>query len=336
MKTTFNVLFLKDNKIFEIHGDGSLIPFDIDSNEISENYLLVLDDSYFFYVTPDIPIKNTRKLPFLIHNYLIANYPEELVKNYHFLERKGNLLTYMLSEELLGFMENNKDLFENASVVTTPVLMQWEQQQTKNFFDGKRFYSFNQNKITYLNNSDNYVSTMDVLLNVNSMPEKSIEFPGIRQERSFLSKFKKSAVVLGIAYIFFVAGLFLHLLSEKNNLNKIDNKISELYKKAGVYGKPDPYGLLLYKANKGKDKNVFRLMPLFEIFSVSIPSDTVINGFYYKNRVIKIEGITSDFLKIDEFKNNLEKSLKGSVFIGNTIKQNNKIKFTITCRIIQN
>jgi hypothetical protein len=333
MRTTFKILFLKENILSEITDNGDFIDFNNADFDALENYILLIDDSYFFYLTPDIPAKNTRKLPVLINNYLMANYPENLIPSHNFIEKKGHVLTYVISEELTDFLKKNRALFENASAIATPLSLVWLRGKKADFFDGKRFYEIDSYLIKYIDFSENPLKVSDIVESITSLPEKSLEFSGVRTETGFLTKFKKSAVIFGIAYIFFVSGMTLHLVSEKNNLHKIESQINTLYKKAGVANKADPYGVLLYRASTNKKKTDFRVLPLFEIVSVSLPNDTIINSFYYKNRILKIEGATSDFLKIDEFKNNLSKSLKGEVIIGNTIKQNDKIKFTITCKI---
>ena len=64
MRTTFKILYLKDNILSELDENGDFIPLNVDNAESFDNYLLLLDDSYFFYLTPDIPVKNNRKLLF--------------------------------------------------------------------------------------------------------------------------------------------------------------------------------------------------------------------------------------------------------------------------------
>jgi hypothetical protein len=106
--------------------------------------------------------------------------------------------------------------------------------------------------------------------------------------------------------IIFVAGNILKTKSLDNKVAYLNSKINEIYKKAGINDKVDPYGKLLFKAQRNLPKSLYILDNYYYI-SQSFANTDTIDTLNFNDNSFKISGKTSDFKSLDVIKNNLSR-----------------------------
>ncbi len=335
MKSTFKKFFLKDDKFYLINNSSieeiSLSYF----NELTEDFLLIIDDSYFYYLSPEIPFKNKRKLNLIIKNYLSTLFPEEFIKNFNSFIIDEKVLVYILNPQLFQIISDYKEIFDRAEFFTTPLLMISEKETNFLLKDKNKIIKFNNGEIKYLDNAEEEKEILtwnDIIFSNDLNYIYKIEIPGLKKSFNIFENLKPFLFVALICYILFFAGMFFKMSAKKKDYQFLSNKIKKIYKKYGVANTLDPYGMLLYKASKNRKIKKTNILLLLEKLSIATPENTFINNFYLKRDNFKIDGITDGFEKIDEFKTNLEKLFNKQVIITNTIKEKKWIKFRFVCR----
>jgi len=137
---TFKIIYLKKGK-FYLKNNQNLEEIELDILKNME-YQLLIDDSYFFYESIDMPATNKKKQLAIIKNFLLVNYPEELITHFNFINIKQLILIYIMTDKLFQLVENNKEFFLNANKISTPFI------ESLHMFDG---FNYKINNIIFHN-----------------------------------------------------------------------------------------------------------------------------------------------------------------------------------------
>lgn len=322
-----NLLLLKDNKFFK--RDNNCWN-EIDLTRSAMDHLeLIIDDSYFFYESLDMPTTNRKKQKAIIKNFLIVNYPEELVKYFNFINKDASVIIYIISEKLIKFIDEHKEIFDKATNITAPFL------EILSRFDN--FYYTNKNMIYYITQGQiNHVEKAeDEPIDWNKIVD---EFDRINQNLLLYKKngtstiyglIKIPAIVLCATYLLFVSGEIIKLMSTKSYLKKYEALLTDIYKTADVADSKDPFGMLLYRAGQNKKANKTNILETIQKISKVVDNNTIIDTLNLKGTSIRFDGTTSDYSSLEAFTSGLKKVMGKSVTILNTKKEEEFVSFSL-------
>jgi len=68
-----------------------------------------------------MPATNKKKQLAIIKNFLLVNYPEELISHFNYINIKEHVIIYIMTEKLFQLIDNNKNIFLNANKISTPL-----------------------------------------------------------------------------------------------------------------------------------------------------------------------------------------------------------------------
>ena len=330
---TISNIFLKDKSLYLINcKKKSLETINIDSLDQNNKYNLIISDKYFFYLSIEVPSKS-KNIRSIIWNYLKAQFPKVLVSNFDFISYKEKVIIFIFNEELKSFIEKNDTIFKRAKSISTPFL---ELARRKNKFLYKTeeiIYDFNNGTIE-LSFSPNTtpITEEDIIFSLDHL-ENDIEFSILKKKLFTKKEIISLASVLIISYSMFVGGNLFRLKATNLIYKKYNNILTQLYKKHGITDSFDPYGELLYKVSKiSKRANNVQVSKILYNISISCPNNCIIDGITYQQNTVICYGHTTKLSTIDKLRSNLLKYFS-SVEVNNTSKQNNKVIFSLKCKL---
>ncbi|MDY6820245.1 MAG: hypothetical protein SVN78_01310 [Deferribacterota bacterium] len=328
MTTSSNRIYLKDNRFYKIIDSKHLEEIDIEYLKESI-FQLIIDDSYFFYDSLELPTTNKRKLRAIIKNYLLTNYPEELIKYFSYININNKTIIYIINNELIELTYKYTELFKLADRISTPLLEALSLYNNFTYKTKNIIYEIENMQIKHLNkDSGNVLTADDIIYNLQNI---NLDIDLLIKKENALLLFKKyriPIVLLTIAYVLFVAGEIIKINTLENRLEKYNNLLIEIYRDAGVLDSSDPLGLLLSKVNSDNNNNKIILPTIYKI-SKAVDNNTTIDSININFDTIRFDGITQDYKSLEEITSNLEKETGKHVTILNTNKEKEYIKFSI-------
>lgn len=321
MKTTSeNIIYIDSNGNI-LDNDYNYI--DIDNLSNIKNLSIVIDDSYFIYevVKPKFP--KTSKIKLLAKNYLKSIYPEELIENLYILNLPDKSIIVIPLQKFITLQQNFQKLFDKAKKISTPALECLNQGEKAEIETDKYIIKID-DSIEYKQKNNNIPKDEEIKI-------ESVTL-NIFKENSYLKNFKDlllPIVTTIICFILLNIGYYFDLKIYKEKYHYINNKLIGLYKQAGVYGDYDPYGKLLYKAQKNSKLNNQKILPVLYKITKSFGKIGTIESLSYKENSFFIDGTTLDFKALDNIKNNLNKSFNKDINIINTKLEDNRVIFTL-------
>lgn len=323
MKTTSKNLFYLD---FDgnFRSIQNMKPTDVNKIHKENNFSVLLSDEYFIYETVKPKIPDSSKKSLLIKNYLSGIYPEELIKNF-FSVNQENTTTIVLGKKSFDVIyEKYRDIFRRAVRISTPAVESLINHR-QNIFNLENYALKADSTISYDSNTKGKNDNMLLdfpNLTYNLLGKSSNTLDNARSLYPFL-------IAVGISIILFGMGKHFQMLVHKEKLQNLEFKIQEIYKSAGVNKDGDPYGKMLYLANKAKSPDKLVFLPVFEKLSTSFDKPDRIDSLQLKDGYLNIEGKTTDFKTLDVIKNNLKTSFQDKTEIINTNIQKEHVTFSI-------
>ncbi len=342
------VAVLKDNK-WQFY-NRKLEEFEPENLDDYTVYAILPDDFFFFFQT-DITAK--RHIRNTVWAYANSNLP--VGDNYiGYIKRTSPVIGYVFFKDKLN--DDIKYVIEKASTVTTffnmySILHSSEfiyvgDTVSASFADGKLEYFLKGNEGAVLERLD---SPEQYEIIHREVDEKDVEkFFDIIDKKSLLeielsieNDESKGVVEKNIAKIVMVAAAVLLVViggvfryeGYKQELFSANTALSNLYEKAlGNKKYNDPYGMLLYKAYKGKS-NGGSFSPLRLLYTLSrakgkrnIKIDYIV---YSENSGLEIKGEIDNYADLVDFVKTLNGKLHYTLNIKNTFFKNKRLKFSI-------
>lgn len=327
--TTDTIIYYSDDTFYQLSGD-SLFTVDLDMLKSFNHYNLIIDDSFFFYETLEIEVSNKRKINDIIKNYLLVSYPEEMIQDFRVIHLDKSILVAVPSVQLLQFIKDNADIFRKVKKISTPFIEIISKKDSFIYKDDESDMIIENGIINHVSDgtSDLEVfSEKNVLLMLTSIGNDlrlTEKYTGLK----WLSVFKVPAIILIITYLLFFAGEVLRIKKVSNENQLATSYLNKQYMKAGVAGKADPYGLLLFKAKGNKSVGKVKLTALIEKLG-NAKGKAHINSFNYKSGFLRFDGSINNFTVLEEFTKSLESEFKTNVVVTDTKKVDNLVKFSI-------
>lgn len=324
---TFKIIYLKKGN-FYLKNKQNLEEISLDYLENME-YQLLIDDSYFFYESIDMPATNKKKQFAIIKNFLLVNYPEELISHFNFINIKQLVLIYIITEKLFQLVENYKEIFSNANKISTPFIESLHMFDNFNYKIDNMTYQIINNQIQHIAATDDEIKTADDI--IEKLDELNENLNIIKKDRSFaIAKSMQIPItIILISYIIFIVGDILRVNAIKKYLNKHENLLVEIYRSAGVIDSNDPYGSLISKTRNTTKLNNRLVLLNIEYISKSIDNQTIIDSLNIRKDSVRFDGITKDYSSLESFTTKLKEYTKKNVSILNTKKEEEHISFSL-------
>lgn len=320
MKTTFETIYFIDieNRIYDLMENGKQveeIPYDTE-------YSIILDDTFFIYETIEAKIPKSSKVNLIVRNYLSGTYPENLIENFYVVNGE-NIVAAIATNKFNNLLKEKNELFENANRVSTLSIEAYVAGQTITLDYPKTKINISSSGISYEPNEEsNHFPISNIKVD-------SINFDLLKKKTKI--NFKTAVlpgVILFITFILYIFGQNYEISKLNKDIKFLNNKINEIYRKAGITDTVDPYGKLLFVAQRNiNTKKIYILSHYYKISKAMTESD-VIDSLTFKDNAFTLNGKTKDFKSLDDIKNKLAKNYK-TVDILNTKIEKEALIFTV-------
>ena len=325
---TFNIIYLK-NGVFYLKDRQGLN--EIGAEEIENiEYQLLIDDSYFFYESIDMPATNKKKQLAIIKNFLLVNYPEELISHFNYINIKEHVIIYIMTEKLFQLIDNNKNIFLNANKISTPFIESLINYNDFNYRIGKLLYQIVNNQVIHISETD------DEIISADDVVEKIEELNGniviIKKDTTLpliIKSIKIPAAMLLAAYIIFITGHILRINALEDYLERHEHLLNEIYESAGVINSQDPYGALIAKTRSSANIDNRPILLVVQQISMAIDNQTIIDTLNIRSDSIRFDGVTKDYSSLESFTNKLKQYTQENITILNTKKEDDHINFSL-------
>jgi hypothetical protein len=324
---TSSIIYLKENK-FYLKYDSRLLETSKEEF-INNEYQLLIDDHYFFYESLEIPSTSKKKQLSIIKNFLLVNYPEELITHFNYVNIKDMTVIYIFTKKLLELLEKQRDVFQRAYKISSPFIESLHIYDNFNYKIDNIIYNIANRQITHINESNENVKTSDDVRSLLNDLSENLNI--IKKDSTFtiVKSLKIPILLVLISYIIFISGEILRLKAIINYLGKHDALLTDIYKSAGVINSKDPYGSLLAKVKSNANFNNRAILLNIEKISKSTDNQTIIDSINIRKNSMRFDGITKDYSSLENFTANLRKNMNKNVNILNTKKEDDHIIFSL-------
>ena len=324
---TFKIIYLKKGK-FYLKNNQNLEEIELDILKNME-YQLLIDDSYFFYESIDMPATNKKKQLAIIKNFLLVNYPEELITHFNFINIKQLILIYIMTDKLFQLVENNKEFFLKANKISTPFIESLHMFDGFNYKINNMIYQIVNNQILHITATDDEIKTAEDI--IEKLAELNENLNIIKKDTTFAiaKSMQIPIIILLISYLIFIAGDILRVRAIQKYFNKHEILLEEIYRSAGVIDSKDPYGSLISKTRNSANLNNRSVLLYIEYISKSIDNQTIIDSLNIRRDSVRFDGITKDYSSLESFTTKLKEYTKKNVSILNTKKEEEHISFSL-------
>jgi hypothetical protein len=158
--------------------------------------------------------------------------------------------------------------------------------------------------------------------------------------RLFLDDEKKNTFTLNkrdftftaIVYIILIAAMFLKTIPIDKNINNYKNALNELYKKAGIEDKVDPYGSLLFKINqiKAAESSDTNILQTLSAIGNAFNEELTVESITITPATLKMKGKINNYQALETGLIKLSKLIQMKLAIDTTDVAEDKVNFTIT------
>lgn len=318
--TTKPVVFF-DGRGFFLVTERAKSPLDaVSAMSMKSGYDLVLDDSLLFYTSMEFPQK--RKPDAFIQNWLAAGFPAEYTNLYGYIRKGDRLLISLFSPKIAEDRSISK-IMEKAGRVASPMSIKYSSEDSFSHSYGTASLRVDDGAVVHVPfEGDISKKTFRVT------DASAILLPFSPKKLSGLKSYALPAAVLLICYLLFVTGSYLRLGYHTKRLAAAEQMLQSVYERAGVADSPDPFGLLMFKAQKSSGSETYKNMKIIETLSRAQSDRITAVSVEIKNGQTVYEGISEDYAYIDDFKKQMTRELGRSISITDTRKGDNGISFT--------
>lgn len=320
MKTTFeNIYFIDiERNIYDLGNNGK----EVESIPADTEYAIVLDDNFFIYETIGAKIPKSSKIDMIVRNYLSGIYPENLIENFYIVKGE-KVIAAIATNKFNELLKDKNEIFENASNVSTLAIEAYIAGQTLTLNYPKTKITVNSDGISYEPNDEKkYFS-------ISNLKVDTINFNLLKKKTKINVKFAiLTGALLSVIFIFYIFGQYYNVAKLNKDINYLNSKIDEIYKKANITDPVDPYGKLLFMAQKNTNSKKIYILAHYYNISKTMTENDIIDSLSFKDNTFTLTGKTKDFKSLDDIRNKLLKNYK-TVDILNTKIEKDALIFTV-------
>jgi hypothetical protein len=322
--TTKQFIYFENQKFYALTPAGKHQLGSDELTNMKSGYVLVISDSELFYTTMEFPDAPKRKLDVFISNYLQGTFPGQLCSRFCYQQKNDKILIGIFSASFDEFFQENAEVFSKAAYITSPLSGVYSENDTFGYIAGGLPLTVQDGIIV------NTAETEQVL-SPDMAPALTAKLvvPFVKNMSSSLNVYRIPAAVLLACFLVFCVGDYFRLKAYKDKLAQAELALENIYKKAGVAGKRDPYGMLLGMAGGDETGDTYRTLFLLEVISKSSNENITAETLDIKLNNVTIQGTSTDYTFLEEFQKSLADNTKKNVSIVDTVKKDEGISFTL-------
>jgi hypothetical protein len=330
------IYLLKNGSLYNIKENSALRmlnPVDVgDVVNSGGKFQLIIDDSYFFYVYVGKLSVNHKKVRSMIGNYIQSMFPQELFADFTIYNNKGVYVAMLFRKELKEYIKDNVELFRKARRLTTMFCELFQRYDTFLFTDGVRVYERREDSVELLSSTPEGTLTAGEVIYDMLPLGADIPLPEVRRSRESLNKNQMLIAAVAICYVLFLLSGIVQNMAESKRLAGYEKQLSDLYVKAGVSDNPDPYGILLSRAER-RQFAPFRALDVIKALGSGVIPEISLESMNLNERTMRIEGFAKDFAEMEKLKTSLESALRKQITVEDSRQAGDRIRFTIRYEI---
>jgi hypothetical protein len=289
---------------------------------------LIIDDSYFFYLYVGKLSINRKKIRAMVGNYIQSMFPPDLFADFTVYDNKGVYVAMLYRNEFKELIDENIELFRKARRISTMFAELFIRYDTFLFTDGIRVYERKTESVDILSATPEGTLSLNEVIG-DMLPLRSdISLPNVRKRREALNKNQTLVAVIAACYILFLLSGIVSNMAENKRLAAYEKQLSSLYAQAGVSNSPDPYGVLLSRAER-RQPAPFRALDVINILGAGVIDEITLDSISLNERMIRIEGFAEDFAEMEKLKTSLESKLRKQITVEDSRQSGDRIRFTI-------
>ncbi len=319
-----------------------------------KGYMLVLPDELVNLVSTDLRPVKSGNLREMVRLYLSGIFPEGVIQERFGFVNTSPVTAFIYLEDLSGLIENYPELFNSASIVTTPSLIALLSEEG-NFVlktDNTTLLKNDNGFLHIAGDTEGYppagdlkefnitgqerkqvLEWIDRIIAKGRSKELNLRLTG-QQEGWTLAAMKKDLIFWGAAYLVFVIALFLNTVPLKKDLKVYEKAINGIYSSMKIADNPDPYGMLLFRISQIKKQGAASIEPLkiLSAMSTSFNEDASVDDLNVNQELIKIKGTIKNLQSLEKASEDLSRILKVKFIIESAKVQKEGVNFIITAR----
>ncbi|VAX29078.1 hypothetical protein MNBD_NITROSPIRAE02-350 [hydrothermal vent metagenome] len=319
-----------------------------------KGYMLVLPDELVNLVSTDIRPVKSGNLKEMVRLYLSGIFPEGEFQNRFGFVNTSPVTAFVYLEDLSRLIEEYPDLFNSASIITTPSLIALLSEEG-NFVlrtDSTTLLKNDNGFLHIAGDTEGYPTAGDLKeFNITGQERKQVlqwidriiakgrtrdlnlSLTG-QQEGWSLAAMKKDLIFLVAVYLVFVIALFLKTVPLKEDLKVYEKAINDIYSSMKIADNPDPYGMLLFRISQLKKQGAGSIEPLkiLSAMSTSFNEDASVDDLNVNQELIRIKGTIKNLQSLEKASEDLSRILNVKFVIESAKVQEEGVNFIITAR----
>ena len=308
---------------------------------------LVLPDRAFFFFQTEIVAKRPKRA---VEAFAKSNFPQ----NWSFtgyVKDTFPVIGYLFFKDRVP--QKIHELLARADIITTPFRISWVKKKDNFLYKGDKisacikegkliFYGPEKDPkctdadvIELKDTKQIITSLLETLNDPKAKDSLHLDVGEKKNPLSLLKPYMDTITVCSLAIIMTVSGSFLRYRAHAVRIQHLQKSIEDIYKK--VFGPKlptDPYGMLLFKAQKGsKSSSLSPLKLLYLLSKAGDPGDITVERLSIsKNTGVKIEGSCANYnVLVDYVKRINQLITECPITIESTSQKRDKLRFTLRC-----
>ena len=319
-----------------------------------KGYILVLPDELVNLISTDIRPVKSGKLKEMVRLHLSGIFPEGVIQERFGFVNTSPVTAFVYLEDLSGLIEKYPELFNSASIVTTPsqIALLSEEGNFVLRTDSTTLLKNDNGFLHIAGDTEGYPPAGDLKeFNITGQERKqalqwldriiakgrskdlNLRLTG-QQEGWSLAAMKKDLIFWGAVYLIFVIALFLKTVPLKEDLKVYEKAMDGIYSSMKIADNPDPYGMLLFRVSQLKKRGASNIEPLkiLSAMSTSFDEDASVDDLNVNQELIRIKGTIKNLQSLEKASENLSRTLKVKFVIESAKVQQEGVNFIITAR----
>jgi hypothetical protein len=314
-----------------LHSINSRLGVPLSFEEIEHGrarYQLLIDDSYFFYIAIGKLSVSRKKLNTVVANYLQSLFPMDLFAGFALENKNGFYTALIYKQEFADLLREHGQLFRMARKISTAFCELSSRYESFLFTDNSRVYEKDGNKIDLLQATPAGTLRADDIYG-DILPFKTeISLRGVKATDMY-RHYKLAGIFAGVCYLLFLASGIMDVQAVKKLDGAYQAQLEEYYAQAGVAESADPYGSLRAQVEQ-RPLAPFRVLDILHSLGQAVPESLNIEHFNINERLIRIEGFTTDFAQMEQLIASMEERLQKKVTLEDSRQaEDGQIKFVI-------
>ncbi len=331
-----DIVLCKEDEIFLYKADGGnpeLLSIRA-LQTLKEGYILVLPDSLITLIGTNIEPVKKRKLQETVRLFIEGVLPEqEPVEDDFCYFMTTPVIACLFTPRFKETFNRLGELFERASLITTPSAVALMAQSGTFFLrtektclikDEKGFVHIHGEVDGYDTESleriidlskegyDWVVDKIKELYRSGAIQKINIKKALGQEHKGILASIKWDILIWFLFYLMLLSSVFLKVLPVKKEINAYEQEIEKIYRKTGVSGEADPYGMLLFRVKKLKDAVIKGGEPLRIMLAVTdaFSKRGTVESISLGREYLRIKGQAESLEALDSAINLLKSRLK--------------------------